>query len=70
MIIRHEKKELLDKISELQIQLVQKLSNPLTVEVYNSHYQATIFGKKCPNTVITPKSNLVTLYIGSIPNEK
>ncbi|XP_050538045.1 tripeptidyl-peptidase 2 [Daktulosphaira vitifoliae] len=70
MIVRHERKELLDKISELQIQLVQKLQNPLTLEIYNSHYQASIFGKKCPNTIITPESNLVTLYIGTIPNEK
>ncbi|XP_050432154.1 tripeptidyl-peptidase 2 [Adelges cooleyi] len=70
MHVRHERKELLDKISELQILLVQKLQNSLTLDVYSNHYQASIFGKKCSTFVMTPSNDLVPLYFGCIPNEK
>lgn len=70
MNIRHDRRELLDKIADLPIQLVQKLQNHLSVDVYTSHYQATIFGKKLSNFLITPSSDLVQLSIGSLTNDK
>lgn len=70
MHIRHERRELLEKIIDLPIQLVQKLQNQLSLDVYSSHYQATIFGKKSSNFVITPSSSLVTLNIGSLSSDK
>jgi tripeptidyl-peptidase-2 len=70
MHIRHERRELLEKIIEIPIQLVQKLQNQISLDVYSSHHQATIFGKKSSSLVITPNSEVVTLSIGSLPNDK
>lgn len=70
MHVRHERRELLEKIIDLPIQLVQKLQNQLSLDVYSSHHQATIFGKKSSNFIITPNNNLVTLTIGSLVSDK
>lgn len=70
MHIRHERRELLEKLVDLPIQLVQKLQSQLSLDVFSSHHQATIFGKKSSNFVLTPTSDLVTLNIGSLSNEK
>lgn len=70
MHVRHERRELLEKIVDLPIQLVQKLQNSLSLDVYNNHHQATIFGKKSSNFIITPNSDLITLNIGSLSNDK
>lgn len=70
MHVRHERRELLEKIIDLPIQVVQKLQNPISLDVYSSHHQATIFGKKCSTLVIAPNSNLCRLHIGSLSNDK
>lgn len=70
MNIRHDRRELLDKIIDKPIKLVQKLQNHLNLDVYNSHYQATIFGKKCPNFLLIPDNGLTHLSIGSLSNDK
>jgi len=70
MHVRHERKELLEKIIDLPIQLVQKIQNQLSLDVFSSHHQATIFGKKSSNFIITPSCDLVTLNIGSLSNDK
>lgn len=70
MHVRHERRDLLEKILDLPIQILQKLPNPIILDVYSSHHQATIFGKKSSSFIMYPRSNLVTLNIGSIPNDK
>lgn len=70
MHVRHERRELLEKIIDLPIQLVQKLQNQLCLDVYSNHYQATIFGKKSTFSLIIPGTNLVRLNIGSLSNDK
>lgn len=70
MHVRHERRELLEKIIDLPIQVVQKLQNSISLDVYSSHHQATIFGKKCSTFVIAPNSDLCRLYIGSLSNDK
>lgn len=70
MHVRHERRELLEKITDLPMQLVQKLQNQIYLDVYSSHHQATIFGKKSSNFTITPKSDLISLNIGSLSTEK
>jgi len=70
MHVRHERRELLEKIIDLPIQVVQKLQNPISLDVYSSHHQATFFGKKCSTFVMAPNSNLFTLNIGSLSNDK
>jgi len=70
MHVRHERRELLEKLIDLPVQVVQKLQNPLSLDVYSSHHQATIFGKKSSTFIMTPNSNLNTLNIGSLPNDR
>lgn len=70
MNIRHDRRELLDKIIDQPIQLVQKLQNHLNLDVYSTHYQATIFGKKCSNFLFIPDNGLTQLSIGSLSNDK
>jgi len=70
MHVRHERRELLEKIVDLPIQLVQKLQNAINLDVYNSHHQATIFGKKSSYFITNQSSPLVTVYVGSISNDK
>lgn len=70
MHVRHERRELLEKIVEMPIQLVQKLQNQINLDVYSSQHQATIYGKKASSHVITPSSKVVTLSIGSLSNDK
>lgn len=70
MHVRHERRELLEKIIDLPIQVIQKLQNQITLDVYSSHHQATIFGKKSLTFIMTPSSSLVTLNIGSLSNDK
>lgn len=70
MHVRHDRRELLEKIIDLPMQLVQKLQNQISLDVYSSHHQAIIFGKKSSNFVMTPRCDLVSLNIGSLSNEK
>lgn len=70
MHVRQERRELLEKLIDMPIQLIQKLQNQISLDVYSSHHQATIFGKKSQNFAITPGSDLVMLYIGSLSNDK
>lgn len=70
MHVRHERRELLEKIIDLPIQVVQKLQNQITLDVYNNHHQATIFGKKSSTFIMTPNSDLCNLNIGPLSNDK
>lgn len=70
MHVRHERRDLLEKITDLPIQLIQKLQNQISLDVYGTHHQATIFGKKVSNFIISPISSLITLHIGSLSNDK
>jgi len=70
MHVRHERRELLDKIIDLPIQVVQKLQNQINLDVYNSHHQATIFGKKSSCFIMTPNGALCNLNIGSLSIDK
>lgn len=69
MQIRDDKKEYLDKLLEIPMLLNQKLANPITLDVYNSHSQAVIGGKKAG---IGHSLNSVTipLYIAPLTPDK
>ena len=65
MHIRHDRKEYLDKLSEMSLLLSQKLSNPITLDVYNSHQQAIIGGKKAV-AIHSQCSHTIPLYIAPL----
>ncbi|KRT78345.1 Peptidase, partial [Oryctes borbonicus] len=67
--IRHDKKDYLDKLADAPLLLNQKLTNPITLDVYSSHSQAVIGGKKAifGHTLC---SSTVPLYIAPLPSDK
>ncbi|XP_015173140.1 PREDICTED: tripeptidyl-peptidase 2 isoform X4 [Polistes dominula] len=68
MHVRHEKKELLDRLTEMPLLLSQKLNNPITLDVYASQTQALIGGKKMVAASIPP-GHIFPLYVAPISNE-
>ncbi|XP_076397926.1 tripeptidyl-peptidase 2 isoform X1 [Megachile rotundata] len=66
--IRHEKKDLLDKLTEMPFLLSHKLSNPITLDVYASRSQAIIGGKKMIAASVPP-GHILPLYIAPLSNE-
>lgn len=67
--IRDDKKDYLDKLLDIPMLLNQKLSNPITLDVYSSHSQAIIAGKKAAIGHAL-HSVTVPLYIAPLPADK
>lgn len=69
--VRHEKKELLEKVNDTALLIQHKLSSNLALDIYDHYNQAVIGGKKT-NTVhylngtVKPKC----YYVAALPNEK
>ncbi|XP_015431328.1 PREDICTED: tripeptidyl-peptidase 2 [Dufourea novaeangliae] len=68
MHVRHEKKDLLDRLVDMPLLLSQKLSNPITLDVYASQSQAIIGGKKMVAASIPP-GHILPLYVAPMSNE-
>ncbi|XP_044020581.1 tripeptidyl-peptidase 2 isoform X2 [Aphidius gifuensis] len=66
--IRHEKKDLLEKLNDMSILLSQKLSSPINLDVYAHHSQAIIYGKKMVAATVPP-GHILPVYIAPIANE-
>lgn len=67
--VRHDKKEYLDKLVEIPMLLSQKLVNTITLDVYASHPQAVVGGKKA-SFGHTLSSTTVPLYLAPLTPEK
>ncbi|XP_076661783.1 tripeptidyl-peptidase 2-like [Halictus rubicundus] len=68
MHVRHEKKDLLDKLVDMPLLLSHKLSNPITLDVYANQSQAIIGGKKMVSGSI-PSGHILPVYIAPMTNE-
>ncbi|KAG7205321.1 hypothetical protein KM043_007323 [Ampulex compressa] len=68
MQVRHEKKDLLERLTDMTLLLNQKLSNSISLDVYASHSQAIIGGKKMVSGSI-PAGHILPLYIAPLLNE-
>lgn len=68
MSVRHEKKELLERLNEMQVLLSQKLSSAVNLEVYASQSQALIGGKKMASASI-PAGQILPLFISPLLND-
>lgn len=66
--VRHEKKDLLDKLTEMPFLLSHKLSNPISLDVYASQSQALLGGKKVLAASVPP-GHILPLYIAPMSNE-
>ncbi|XP_020282375.1 tripeptidyl-peptidase 2 isoform X2 [Pseudomyrmex gracilis] len=68
MHVRHEKRDLLEKLTDMPIFLSQKLSTPINLDIYANHLQAMIGGKKMVSASIPP-GHLFPVYIAPLSNE-
>ncbi|KAK2578923.1 hypothetical protein KPH14_011132 [Odynerus spinipes] len=68
MHVRHEKKDLLERLTDMPLLLSQKLSNPICLDVYASQSQAIIGGKKMVAASIPP-GHILPLYVAPMSNE-
>ena len=67
--VRHEKKDVLDKLTDTPLLVSSKLSSPVTLDVFSSHHNAQTGGKKMVNTTVHP-GTLVPIYITPAATEK
>ena len=68
MHIRHEKKDLLERLTDMPLLLSQKLSTPINLDIYANQSQASIGGKKMVAAFI-PLGHILPLYIAPLSNE-
>ncbi|KAH0553976.1 tripeptidyl-peptidase 2 isoform X2 [Cotesia glomerata] len=68
MHVRHEKKDLLERLTEMAILLSQKLSSPVSLDVYANHSQAIVGGKKMVAATVPP-GHILPVYIAPMNNE-
>lgn len=67
--VRHEKKDLLDKMVDQPLLLNQKLPSALSLDVYGSWAQATTFGKKLEKGSLPP-GQTVPIYIAPLTDDR
>lgn len=68
MHVRHEKKELLDRLTDMPLLLSQKLNNPIILDIYASQSQAMISGKKMVAASVPP-GHILPLFVAPMSNE-
>jgi tripeptidyl-peptidase II len=69
MHIRHERRELLDRLTDLTLLLAQKLPSTLSLDIYSSHSQALIAGKKAQASIL-PTGSTQPIYVAPLSNDK
>jgi len=52
--VRHEKRDLVDKFTETPLLVSSKLSSAVTADIYSSHSEAQVGGKKCGSLSVEP----------------
>lgn len=67
--VRHEKKDLLERVSDATFLVNFKLSNALNPDIYRTYNQAVINGKKISSFQMQPTVTK-PIYVASITNEK
>nr|XP_012225494.1 PREDICTED: tripeptidyl-peptidase 2 [Linepithema humile] len=68
MHVRHEKRDLLERLTDMPLLLSQKLSTPINLDIYANHSQAIIGGKKMVAASIPP-GHVLPLYVAPLSNE-
>jgi len=67
--IRHEKRDLLDKFVDTPLLVSSKLSSPISLDLYSSHHQAQVSGKKISTVSISPGKS-TPVFIAPLSNDK
>ncbi|XP_014239284.1 tripeptidyl-peptidase 2 isoform X2 [Cimex lectularius] len=68
--IRHEKRDLLEKLFETPMMLWQKLQNPISLDVYATQHAAVLQTKKLNSGLVPSGTYRLPIYISPIQNEK
>lgn len=67
--VRHEKKDLLEKVNEASLTVGFKLSSSLNLDIYST-YRAALLGEKKVTSYSIPHSRPVPFYLAPLSNEK
>ncbi|XP_071839220.1 tripeptidyl-peptidase 2-like isoform X2 [Apostichopus japonicus] len=67
--VRHEKKDMLERLKEMVILIDQKLSSSLSVDVFSTH-AAAIAGKNKISSMTLAAGSSVPIFIPPIPDDK
>lgn len=67
--VRHEKRELLEKVSESVMLATFKLATPIPLDIYFAHYLAIQQGKKCSNFTISRTGDR-PVYVTPLASDK
>lgn len=67
--VRHEKKELLEKVNEATLTVSFKLAAPLSLDIFSS-YKAALLGDKKITSCSVPPLRPVPFYVAQVSNEK
>lgn len=67
--VRHERKELLEKVNEATMTVTIKLVTPLNMDVYGS-YKGAVLNEKKINSCTIPALRQIPFYIAPLTNEK
>ncbi|KAG5677346.1 hypothetical protein PVAND_007111 [Polypedilum vanderplanki] len=68
--VRHEKKELLEKVNEVVMQACFKLSNSLSLDIYKSFNNAVLGSNKKISSFLMSSGTTKPIYITPLANEK
>lgn len=69
MHIRHERKDLLEKLTDKPILISQKLTSALTLDVFGSEKAALTGGRQLSGQILH-KNQIQPVYIAPITNDK
>ncbi|XP_004536799.1 tripeptidyl-peptidase 2 isoform X2 [Ceratitis capitata] len=67
--VRHEKRDLLEKLSETNMIALFKLANTISMEFYD-HYNSCLTGKRKFTTCVVKSTPAKVLYVPPLPQEK
>lgn len=67
--VRHEKRELLEKVNEILMLATFKLATPISVDTFASHKNA-IHGSKKLSSVVMNRNDRQTIFVAPLANDK
>ena len=68
--VRHDRKEMLDKLKDMVLLIDQKLSSSLSVDVYQTVNGALNGKAKFGSTMTVPRGGSVPVFVPPIPDDK
>lgn len=67
--VRHEGKEKLERLQAMEVILEQKITSPLSLDIFASRSSAMIANSKFATKTLTP-GGIIPMFIGHLPHDK